>query len=216
MSNQKKKWLAKGIGLVFGSLFLAGTANKIIHSFNAPPTIRLEQIEAMYAQKQYPEALKAIDLFQQQPDNNIKAALIESNIYRQLKQPTQALAALETEIQKKPDSQLYEQQALIYSDQGKSAEAESALKQAIKYDPRNVFALNNLAVLYINKNQAPEAENYLRQAIQAAPSYPDAYRNLGFLHLQTKNTPEAKKNLEFYLKLQPQAPDAAEIRKLIG
>ena len=211
-----KKWAAKAVGLVFGSLFLAGTANQIISSFNTPPTITLEQIESMYSQGQYPEALKAIDLFQQQPNNDPKAALIESNIYRRQKQPSQALAALESELKKKPDSKLFEQQALVYTDQGKHAEAEAALKQSLKYDARNVFALNNLAVLYINKKQTSEAEQYLRQAIQIAPGYPDAYRNLGFLHLQTKNTAEAKKNLDFYLKLQPQAPDAAEIKKLVG
>ncbi len=44
-------------------------------------------------------------------------------------------------------------------------------KEAIKHDPKNAFAHNNLGEIYLQQKKYVEAIAYAREAIKASPKY---------------------------------------------
>jgi Flp pilus assembly protein TadD len=72
--------------------------------------------------------------------------------------------------------------AIIRARAGRVGEAESALRQALERDPKNVQAANMLGVLYREAGRFEEAKKAYEQALAIDPAHPDTHYNLGILY----------------------------------
>lgn len=86
---------------------------------------------------------------------------------------------------------------------GRSAEAVSHLEDALRIDPRNLRALDQLGLVYLAVDQPSNAEKVLRRALSVAPEDPDVLMHLGQALMALDREHEAQECLEKYQKLRP-------------
>lgn len=71
---------------------------------------------------------------------------------------------------------------ILYRDAGKLNDAEPALTQAAKLDPKNAAIQNQLGILYRQLGQFTQARDAYLQALKIDPNYAYAHLNLGILY----------------------------------
>ena len=102
--------------------------------------------------------------------------------------------------------------ALNLKKEGDLANAEINLKEALKLDPDNFIALNNIGNIYSIKNDQKKAKIFFIKAIKIKPDYSSAIFNLALINEEMGNNKEAIKlykkainydpdNLGFYYNL---------------
>ncbi len=84
---------------------------------------------------------------------------------------------------------------------GKHTDAINFLNAALKYDPNNIYVLNNIGLINSNMNNFKVAREYLEKVLNINDKFIDAIINLSNLALKEKKTDEAKENLIKALKL---------------
>jgi tetratricopeptide (TPR) repeat protein len=88
----------------------------------------------------------------------------------------------------------------VYVELGQQEEARMAFQQAIRANPRNCYAYNELGVLSRRYGDFVSAEEHYRTCIELVPEFKYAYLNLGILYeLYLGKLPEA---LEYYRTYQ--------------
>jgi len=88
----------------------------------------------------------------------------------------------------------------VYVELGQQEEARMAFQQAIRANPRNCYAYNELGVLSRRYGDFVSAEEHYRTCIELVPEFKFAYLNLGILYeLYLGKLPEA---LEYYRTYQ--------------
>lgn len=98
-------------------------------------------------------------------------------------QQEQALEKLDSILATKPkDAQARFLKGLIYTDQGKTAEAIKIFSALTEDYPDLPEPYNNLAVLYAGQGQYEKAKVALEAAIRTHPSYATAHENLGDIY----------------------------------
>jgi predicted Zn-dependent protease len=95
------------------------------------------------------------------------------------------------------------QAALQSYDQGKTQEAEPALRTLATRYPNNYEANEALGSLYTETDNLSQALVYLRRACTVAPNEALAHANLGALYLKTTQPAEAVHELELAARLDP-------------
>ena len=80
--------------------------------------------------------------------------------------------------------------------QGKLAEAEASLREALRLRPEYAEAYNNLAIVMMKQERVDEAVGYYRQALHLKAEYPDAHKNLGLALLGRGDFAEGWKEYE--------------------
>jgi tetratricopeptide (TPR) repeat protein len=93
-------------------------------------------------------------------------------------------------------------------DEGESARAAAAYRQALELDPHLVPALINLANLHYAHDELPEAQALYERAIDEGAEYFEAHFNLGNVHHDMGRFAQAKACYERALSLNPHYPDA--------
>jgi tetratricopeptide (TPR) repeat protein len=81
--------------------------------------------------------------------------------------------------------------ALLSKQQGNLVNARQHLEKAIKIDPENFVALNNMGSIYSATNKLDKAKNFFLKAIKAKPDYYSAIFNLALANEETGNKIEA-------------------------
>jgi len=90
----------------------------------------------------------------------------------------------------------------VYVELGQQEEARMAFQQAIRANPRNCYAYNELGVLSRRYGDFVSAEEHYRTCIELVPEFKDAYLNLGILYeLYLGRLPEALENYRTYQSL---------------
>lgn len=87
--------------------------------------------------------------------------------------------------------------------------AEAALEEsseAVRRDPDDPVALNNLGARLARAGRVPEAAKMFRQAVARAPNYAPALRNAAFAALEAGDAEEAADLLERARRADPEAP----------
>ena len=81
--------------------------------------------------------------------------------------------------------------ALLSKQQGNLVNARQHLEKAIKIDPENFVALNNMGSIYSATNKLDKAKKFFLKAIKAKPDYYSAIFNLALANEETGNKIEA-------------------------
>jgi tetratricopeptide (TPR) repeat protein len=106
-------------------------------------------IAKLTKEKNWTEALKAIDLETKKNPRNVQLLFIQSRIYIELGQLENARIALTNFIEKYPDiPEPYNNLAVLYASAGKLDIARENLEMSIKLAPNYAIALQNLGDIY--------------------------------------------------------------------
>ena len=98
-------------------------------------------------------------------------------------QHSQALAKVNSYLAGKPkDAQARFLKGLIFTEQGKTADAVKMFSALTEDYPELPEPYNNLAVLYASQGQYDKAKLALKMAIRTHPSYATAHENLGDIY----------------------------------
>jgi tetratricopeptide (TPR) repeat protein len=92
--------------------------------------------------------------------------------------------------------------------EGRFAEAELALRQAVALDPGDVIALNALGVMLLRLERGEDAIAVFQGAIAVRPEFADSHSNLGHALTSTGRFAEAEAACRAALALQPDRADA--------
>ncbi len=99
---------------------------------------------------------------------------------------------------------LLRHQGLVYYSSGRFAESRRSYEAALKIDPKDTVALNNLAwVLAGDLKRPAEALAHARRAVQLTPHSPHTLDTLGFVLKALGRHAEAAKALKRSIDLQP-------------
>ena len=111
------------------------------------------------------------------------------------------LVASETVAAERPENHV--NLALLYSQMGRTNEAENELQTALRLDPKWVPAMVNLADLYRAQSRDAEGEKWLEKAIVVAPDAAEPVHALGLLKVRQKQYQEALSLLAKAAMMQP-------------
>lgn len=93
--------------------------------------------------------------------------------------------------------------------------AESVIKRALSWNPRDPGLLTNLAILYSNRGCYVEAEELYGEVLQVAPQQFLGYYNLAMFLIAMGRHEEARLALNHSLQIVPSAPEAiAALRQI--
>ncbi len=89
---------------------------------------------------------------------------------------------------------------------GRDEEALADLQAAVRLNPRDALAFDQLGLTYLDLDRLAEAEKALRQAVAIAPAQPKALLHLARVLEDAGRPEEAKQYIEQFRKAQPDAP----------
>ena len=95
-------------------------------------------------------------------------------------------------------------QAMELQQEGKLKEAQTLYRKAIKFDPDNVQALNNLGVTYIIQKRYKKAMMRFKDAIKIKPDYSDAHYNMACVYAKKNNTDRSLLYLKNAIESNPE------------
>jgi cellulose synthase operon protein C len=126
------------------------------------------------------------------------------------KQPDQAVHVIQAGLKANPDSEeLYMLQASAYSIQGRFNDAITAYDEALRLNPRNVLAANNLAALLVDYKGDPQS---LRKAFALSRDFekdaphPLFLDTLGWVHFKMGQQEEALRLMKNAIAKSPEIP----------
>ncbi len=92
--------------------------------------------------------------------------------------------------------------------EGRVADAESALRSVLRADPRDLPALSLMAVVLDSQRKYSEAEEFYGRALQIAPGSPVILNNLGNHYLATGNLKKAEESFRRVVAIDPHHANA--------
>lgn len=95
---------------------------------------------------------------------------------------------------------------------GKSTDAATNYKWALKLNPEFVEVYNNLGSLLVETGKPKEAVSYLRKAISKRPGYPEAHHNIGAAHMALGDRDMALQSFDRAVELDPKYANALNSR----
>lgn len=206
----------KVFGVLFGLIFLAGSAFQAVKMLEVTPDQSLAKAESLMLANKLPEALAEAEQAAAKAPKDERFWVLQANLQLKLNGPEKALPLFEKALSINPNSVLaHEAVAVIYANKRDWVQAEKHLLAALKVEDKNGVAHNNLGVIYLEQKQPAKAEAAFQKAIKVDPRNGDSYRNLGALYRQQGDRARSDKYLMNYLKLFPKAPDAEEIRAVL-
>ena len=107
-----------------------------------------------------------------------------------------------------PSSAAHYNVGLGLARQGFSSEAEEHFREALRINPQNSLALNNLAVLLLERGLVADSIVHLRRAIQSNPRNAEAHNNLGSALFRQGDRQEAIEHYRAALRLYPRYVEA--------
>ncbi len=109
-----------------------------------------------------------------------------------------------------PAAEFYRLYDLAYElgEKGDTEGAIRAWREALRLEPEDAKAQNNLGGLLLRTGRLEEAEKHLRAALHADASLPSAWINLGLLSMHRQRWGDARRELERALELDPASAGA--------
>ena len=119
-----------------------------------------------------------------------------------------AVAPLENAARELRNAETDTMLAIALRKVGRSEEALSRLKRAIKRRPPYAAAFHELGYLLFLLKRDNESIEMLRQGIEIAPMMPELSLQLGYVFLRQRNCAEAKRAFARALEISPDSADA--------
>ena len=193
----------------------ADTYTRVLETQPNSARVKAQRILSLYEAKMYPQAVTAaVNAQRQHPDEPSFPRLQASALYKS-GDSGRAIEVLETSLTKFPrDAQSQLALADLYSEAGRSPDAEKILRQMIALDPKNANALNYLGYLLAQQSRnLEEAIGLVSRALQVDPDNGAFLDSLGWAHFQRGDFGEAEKFLGRAAELMP---DNSEILDHLG
>ena len=96
------------------------------------------------------------------------------------------------------------EQAVERQREGKLMKAQTLYRKAIKFDPDNVQAINNLGVTHMSQKKYNRAIIRFKEAIKIKHDYPDAHYNLACLYAQQNDAARSLLYLKNAIRYNPE------------
>jgi len=127
--------------------------------------------------------------------------------------PAPAPAALATSA---TDSRREADRAMGLFRERRYPEAAQAFELALKYNPNNILAANNLGFTYVKMERLPEAIVWYEKTLVLDPLRALAYANLGDAYAAVGRIDDAKRAYTRFLELRPDHKIAPAVRERLG
>ena len=141
----------------------------------------------------------------------------EIQLLRNTKQTKEAMALLESAVQRFPDSpDLLYDYAMLAESQKKLTEMETALKRVIELAPNSQHAYNALGYSYADRNiKLNEAQTLIEKALQLAPDDPYILDSLGWVKFRLSKMDEAEQMLRRAYQLRADVEIAIHLGEVL-
>jgi len=143
------------------------------------------------------------------PGNNIEIALQPRETTVQVGTKQEIGKSVETNKDIAKSKALFAQ-AVERQSEGKIKKAQTLYRKAIKFDPDNVQALNNLGVTYMSQKRYKKAIMRFKDAIKIKHDYSDAHYNLACVYAKKNNTDRSLLYLKNAIMYNPEVRHWAE------
>jgi protein O-mannosyl-transferase len=168
--------------------------------------------EAYLRHEMVPQALLETNIAVAMKPDYMEAANNLGQIYSMMNKPAEAaaqyslaIADAEKEGAGVAVARGYNNLAYETNRLGKTADAISLYRKAIRINPEFSGAYNNLGYLLLEQGRYQEAEVELRRALELEPTFPQAASNLGLLYLRAGNLDSALRYFNEALRLEPRS-----------
>ncbi|MBV1775737.1 tetratricopeptide repeat protein [Burkholderiaceae bacterium DAT-1] len=150
-------------------------------------------------------------------DEKISKIQLESQAWREFKQPAQSLAVLDRGLIAFPQRpELLYDRSLLLEQAGRVDDAERDLRDYLKQKPDNAAALNALGYTLANRTtRLAEAEELIRQALQKEPDNPVILDSLGWVLYKQGKAQDALVWLERAFSAMPDPEVAAHYGEVL-
>lgn len=112
----------------------------------------------------------------------------------------------------KPQADVYNELATVQQKQGRTADAQTTVQQAIAAEPNNQRFRNNLAGMLVSSGRSDEAVQQLSQVFPpAVASY-----NVAYMHFANQDLAGAQQYLQSALQADPNLKEARELMEKIS
>ena len=179
------------------------------------PDLKLQRIAALYNAKDFAAAARLAGEARKQHPEVREFPRLQARALFDAGDKNGALAVAESAAKTFPKD-LQTQFVLVdlYSDAGRSGEAEKVLRQMLANDPKDARVLNHLGYLLASRgDQLDEAVTLVRRALESDPDRPEYLDSLGWAHFKRGELNDALK----YLSAAAQKlPDNSEIQDHLG
>ena len=164
-----------------------------------------KKAEVLANQKHFSEALALLDEAQRLDPNDINIFLIRADVFLWEGKHELALEEVEYAMTITEDSfdkcELYLELADIWEDQEKYSEVIAALKEAVKYDPKNQEGLNRLWFCFELTGKYEESIEFHLALIETSPYSHMAWFNLGHAYAGLGENEKALDAFEYVLAI---------------
>ncbi len=185
---------------------------------DADPEVRFELSQALRKLGKSEEAADQLKIYQaivkQRSDNTLAAQKSTQAAEAAAKGDKKLAAALYREASDTlpEEAKLAYRWAIVLDSLEDYPTERIALERAVKDDPVNALAHNQLGYVYSKLGEAALAEQQFQQAVKAAPRYVSAWISLAASLATQSKFPEAREAIESALKIDPENKNAQELR----
>ncbi len=124
-----------------------------------------------------------------------------------LENPEQALELLSQALRLDPNfADAHYARAFLLHQTGRSAESLPDLQAAVRGNPKDFHALDQLGLVYLTLERPAEAEKALRQALDLGPEQPEVLMHLGRALMDLGREREAQSVLDRFQRVRQQQP----------
>ncbi len=146
---------------------------------------------------------------QKDPEKRVEVGLNAATEYLRANDVENALRHINKVLEIDPkNAEAHQTMALIYTKEGKLADAEKFYKKAIDYDDELSSARNNYATLLFSQGRYKEAAEQLKVATSdlSYENRAQAYENLGLSYLKLEQINDAEASFQNALRLNAKSP----------
>jgi len=197
---------------------LAQAAASYTLALQVQPTnrnLKFRRIAVLYNAGEYSRAAGFAGEARKQHPEDVRFPQLQARSLFDAGDRSGALAVMESTARAFPkDTSTQYALADLYSDAGRTQDAERVLRQVLAADPNNPNALNYLGYhLAVRGDQLDEAIRLVRRALDAEPNNAAYLDSLGWAHFRRGDLAEAEKYLGAAAQ---QLPDNSEIQDHLG
>ena len=177
--------------------------------------LKMFRILALYNAKEFAEAARFAGEARKQHPDDVNFPRLQARALFDAGDRSGAIAVAEAAAKAFPKD-LPTQFALVdlYSDGGRSSDAEKVLRQMLTAEPSNPRVMNHLGYLLATRgDQLDEAVTLVQRALQADPGRPEYLDSLGWAHYKRGELNDA---LKYLTAAAEKLPEHSEIQDHLG